>query len=217
MTDNQKLYKALSKIAYGLIVIHVNINIGSIDILPDFAGYIMITLAIISLKDECKTIGLLKSLGIFLSVWSVAAIILALTEAAVFPFSNYINSIVKIIGIYFYFQLFTDISLIAKKYQPEDVSFDKKFITRRNIITVSETLFFFLGNVLLNSDFLTDKFNINDTVSAYLLTPIAILDFFVILLIITALFSFRKLFKNPEESQEISENINATELTEENQ
>ncbi len=193
MTANKKLYKAISNIAYGFIFILIHIKIGPFDILPDFVGFIMITLSVISLKDECKTIGLLKPLGIFLSVWEAAELLLSFTDAVTILMAGHLTSVVTIINIYFYFQLFTDISLIAKKYQPEGSNFDKKLITRRNIYVISETIIFLLTYLILHTDTLT-----HNDLSAYILLPVSIINLIVLLLIVSALFSFRKIFKAEE-------------------
>ena len=198
MTANKKLYKAISNIAYGFIFILIHIKIGPFDILPDFVGFILISLSVISLKDECKTIGLLKPLGIFLSVWEAAELLLSFTDTATILMAGRLTSVITIINIYFYFQLFTDISHIAEKYQPEGSNFDKKLITRRNIYVISETVIFLLTYLILNTDTLAQ----ND-LSAYILVPVSIINLIVLLLIVSALFSFRKIFKAEEINAEI--------------
>lgn len=208
MTDNQKLYKALSKIAYGFIFILVHIRIGPIDILPDFVGYIMITSAIFSLKNESRTILLLEPLGVFLSVWNAVAVLLSLSDISSLPFINYLSIIIQIINIYFYFQLFTDISHIAKKYQPEDTAFDKKFIIRRNIYIVTQTLILILNYFFVSDSFLRDIFDISDDITAYLIVPVSLINFIVLVLIVSAIFSFRKIFKENSSGQNQTENYN---------
>ena len=40
--NHEHLCNALRHIAWGYILIHVHINLGTIDILPDFAGYLLL-------------------------------------------------------------------------------------------------------------------------------------------------------------------------------
>ncbi len=197
MTTNEKLYKAISNIAYGFIFILIHIKIGPFDILPDFVGFILITRSVISLKDECKTIRLLKPLGIFLAVWKAAELLLSFTDVMTILMAIHLPSVVTIINIYFYFQLFTDISLIAEKYQPEGSNFNKKLITGRNIYIITETIIFLLTYLILNTEALAQ----ND-LSAYILAPVSIINLIVLILIASALFSFRKIFKAEEGNAE---------------
>lgn len=211
MSEARKLYKALGNIAYGFIFILIHINIGAVDILPDFVGFIMITVAVISLKDECKTIKLLKPLGIFLSAWEAVTLILNFTATNTLQLAvYYLSSVVSIIEIYFYFQLFTDISLIAKKYQSENEALDKKLITRRNIYAVTQTVIYVITNLITYSSLLNDIFDIDENLSLYIVAPVAVINLIVLFMIVSALFSVRKLFSCNGISQytEATENEN---------
>lgn len=138
MTDYSRLPKGVSKIAWGFIFILIHVKINSFDMLPDFVGYILILSGINNLKDECKTISLLRPLGLFLTVWNIIAIFSGFTSLGVIM--SYISGIVSIINIYFTFQLLTECSLIAARYQSSDDNLDKTIRTRRNIHTVCITI-----------------------------------------------------------------------------
>lgn len=200
MTDRLTLYKAISKIAYGFIFILVHIKIGPFDFLPDFVGYIMIVYAILSLKDDCKTIMLLKPLGIVLAVWHTILYILQVFGITSFPFSSLINITISIITIYFNFQLLTDISLIAEKYLQADESLDRKFIVRRNIYTICMT-------VVSIFNYITLKFHlIHEDIAVIITSFPGVISLIVMFLVVSALFSLRKKFRNDEPSQKNSPN-----------
>ncbi len=213
MTDRTIIYKSISKTAYGYILILVAVMIGTIDILPDFIGYIMMLYAIEALKGECKTISLLKPFGYALAVWKAIVFILrafgigvisisSFNPAAAFLYIIYIiGIIINIISIYFDYQLLTEMSLLAKKYQKEQDSLDRKFIVRRNINTVCMTLAFSISNL---SNVFQD---IPQDIAVILVIIPAVLSLFVMFLVVTALFSLRKLFKGmpPETGEENAE------------
>ena len=71
MTDREKLSKAVGQVAWGYIFIYFNINLGPIDILPNFVGYIFILNSIDALAKEEKSTILLKPLIYVLIVWEV--------------------------------------------------------------------------------------------------------------------------------------------------
>ncbi len=200
MTDRLTLYKAISKIAYGFIFILVHIKIGPFDLLPDFVGYIMIIYAFLTLKDECKTILLLKPLGTVLAVWHTILYILQVFSITSFPFSSLINITVSIITIYFNFQLLTDLSLIAEKYQQTDEALDRKFIIRRNIYTICMTVIFIFSYITL-------KFHSVPEDIAVIITSIpGVISLIAMFLVVSALFSLRKKFRDNEPSQKNSPN-----------
>lgn len=207
MTDKAKICSSLSKIAYGYILILVAVMIGTIDILPDFVGYIMMLYAIDALKDECKTITLLKPFGYVLAIWKFVFFILnafglrsvSFTEfepASVFIYVIYVLSIIiNIVVIYFDFQLLTEMSLLAKKYQAEGSNLDKTFIIRRNIYTVCMTSAFLISNITNAFQDIPEDFR-----TILIIVPTA-LSLFVMFLVVSALFSLRKTIRNSPDDE----------------
>ena len=207
MTDKAKICSSLSKIAYGYILILVAVMIGTVDILPDFVGYIMMLYAIDALKDECKTITLLKPFGYVLAIWKFAFFILnafglqsvSFTEfepASLFIYVIYVLSIIiNIVVIYFDFQLLTEMSLLAKKYQAEGSNLDKTFIIRRNIYTVCMTSAFLISNITNAFQDMPEDFR-----TILIIVPAA-LSLFVMFLVVSALFSLRKTIRNSPDDE----------------
>lgn len=207
MTDKAKICSSISKIAYGYILILVAVMIGTIDILPDFVGYIMMLYAIDALKDECKTITLLKPFGYVLAIWKFISFILnafglqsvSFTEfepATIFFYIIYVLSIIiNIVVIYFDFQLLTEMSLLAKKYQDEGSNLGKTFLMRRNIYTVCMTSAFLISNI-------TNAFqDMPEDIRNILIIVPAALSLFVMFLVVSALFSLRKIIRNSPDDE----------------
>ena len=118
MTSREELYNAIRKIAWGYVLIHLHINLGTWDILPDWLGYIFIYQGIGILQEEEESAGLLKPLGIGLTVWSVIRwLMTAVGISTEYDFMlRVIGLIVSVISMYFHFQLLTNVADLAASY-----------------------------------------------------------------------------------------------------
>lgn len=140
MTDYQKLYDGISRVAWGYFFIYLDIKIGSVSLLPDFVGYLLFLSAINYLKDEERELSLLYTLGIILTVWHGIA---WLASWVSFNFDGgawqFIYIIINLVNLYFHFQLLTNLASIAAKYQPEGCEQDAKLLRYRTLQTVMLT------------------------------------------------------------------------------
>ena len=67
-TDISNICTAVKKIAWGFFLVLIAINIGTIDILPDWAGYILMVSALPVLATQEESANLLRPFGIILVV-----------------------------------------------------------------------------------------------------------------------------------------------------
>lgn len=117
MREELTLGMAVKKIAWGYILIHSAISIGTLDLLPDWLGFSFMLAAIRKLQEEEESMGLLEPLAKILIVWNAivwAGKFLGWNLEA-FPFAIIIN----IVGIYFHFQMLTNLASIAEKRESE--------------------------------------------------------------------------------------------------
>ena len=108
------LASAVGAVARAYIFIYLNINLGTLDILPDWVGYLFILSAIptISLWEESMV--LLRSIGFLLAIYEGAEWIIQLLGGhADIPV---VSLIAGIVGLYFHFQLLTNMASIASEY-----------------------------------------------------------------------------------------------------
>ena len=135
MNEEFTLSKAIKKIAWGYVLIHSAINIGVIDILPDWLGYYFMLVAIRKVREEEESTGLLEPLVKILIGWS--AIVWGTKfigwDLSTFPFTI----IISIIVIYFNFQLLTNLANVADKHESEK---RKSILTLRTMETLLNTL-----------------------------------------------------------------------------
>ena len=72
MTDRKTLYRGASHAAWGYFFLYLDINLGTLNILPDWAAYLLFLSAIGKLQGERRDLALLRPLGILLALWNGA-------------------------------------------------------------------------------------------------------------------------------------------------
>ncbi|MBR5874218.1 MAG: hypothetical protein IKY90_05715 [Oscillospiraceae bacterium] len=135
--------KAVKNIAWYIILVSYHFNIGIIDVLPDWLGYIL-------LYNAVKTIGKIQPSANLLKTFSAVLIADSLFQmiCKIFDFSiqSYVYGVIMaIIHIYLDFQILTDIWHTAQKYR---IYSGNKIPMLRNITTFTYTVSF----VFLYSD-----------------------------------------------------------------
>ncbi len=111
------LARAIRRISWGYLFVHFDIHLGNIDILPNFLGYYLLLLGIWTLRQEVESTGLLEPFAIFFFAVNLLTWILAIPGAEIDQ--PMWGLFVSVIGLYFHFQLQTDIAVIADRYDTE--------------------------------------------------------------------------------------------------
>lgn len=134
MAKREELCRAVESIAWGYNLIHLDVNIGTLNILPDWLGYLLLLGVLSVLEKEVKTAALLRPLGILLVLWNS---ILWLTTLFGISFEPYLlTTLALVIDLYFHFQLLTDLAELAERRKcPEK----KSILTLRTVRTVMIT------------------------------------------------------------------------------
>lgn len=113
--ETNKLPSAFKKIAFGYILICFNFNLGPIDILPDFAGYILMLSAVGLLSEYTEQTSLLKPFGVALALYEALLWILPDISEGLPEAMLIVELVIGAINIYFHFQLITDVITVAKE------------------------------------------------------------------------------------------------------
>ena len=74
----EKLAGAVKFIAWGYILLHLNFNLGTLNILPNWLGYVLMLQALPILGNDEPSAPLLRPLGIILALWEGALWALAI-------------------------------------------------------------------------------------------------------------------------------------------
>ena len=197
MIDRQKLYDGIGNAAWGYLFIYFNINLGTLNILPAFAGYLLFHSAIRELCDEERELNLLNTLVGILTIWHLASWVgdlLSFDLGALIPIADII---VSVVNIYFHFQLMTNLATIAAKYQPAGDDLDRTILNCRTFQTIMLTA----AIILL---YLT---NPNSIAGFYTSIGVAILYLIAGIVLMKTLFDLRRCFapETEEEAEEKSE------------
>ena len=135
MEQHEALCRSIKNIAWGYILIHIHINIGALDLLPDWCGYLLFIGALTVLGSLEPSAPLLKPLGIILAVWNGLFWILKCLGVSSLGYIP--GLLISIISLYFHFQLLTNIAAVANNY---DSPQEKSILTLRTVRTILTTL-----------------------------------------------------------------------------
>lgn len=183
--NSDHLADAVRRIAWGYVLLHVNFHLGTLNLLPNWLGYVLI-LSALPILWECRPSALLlRPLGILLAAWEGL-----LWGAALFglPFESTVLSLIAAaVSLYFHFQLLTDLAGLAERFGcPER----RKILRLRTVKTL-----------------LTSAFSLPVPWEGYvtLATGAAVVNLIVVLWICSVLFSLRHSPEGrrlPEEAEE---------------
>lgn len=184
--DTEKLYSGTSRAAWGMFFLFFHINLGTLDLLPNFVGWLLLLWAIQLLGEEQRDLALLRPLGIGLSLYAFVDWLTVLLGATLkLPLLDILSSIAQ---LYFLFQLLTDCAALASRYQMEGDDLDARILKWRNRQTVLSTLGFSLLYLPVEG---VDWWET-------LLACLAVLTLCATLMSMFTLFALRKLFSESE-------------------
>lgn len=139
MTTLQKIYKGITKTAWGYFFISFNFSIGGFNLLPSFIGYLLFLSAITDLEEEERELSLLRTLAILLCVWNVGSSFTAMIGFSLDGQFQFLDIILDLVHLYFHFQLLTNLASIAARYQDGEDEIDKNLLGYRTTQTVMLT------------------------------------------------------------------------------
>lgn len=134
--ENEKLADAVKQIAWGYLLIHVNINLGTLNVLPNWLGYVLMLRALPSLGESEPSALLLRPLGILLALWEGVLWVLTIFGAS---FDSTLLSIVAAaVSLYYHFQLLTNLADLARRQNCPEQS---RILRLRTVQTLLATVF----------------------------------------------------------------------------
>lgn len=110
--ESQQLSAAIKKIAWAYVLLHLNLHLGTLNVLPNWLGYILILQALPQISQIEQSAALLRPLGILLALWEGL-----LWSAQLFSLQlklDLVNYLAAAISLYFHFQLLTNLAHIAE-------------------------------------------------------------------------------------------------------
>lgn len=192
MTDRETLYRGASHAAWGYFFLYLDINLGALNILPDWAAYLLFLSAIGKLQGERRDLALLRPLGILLALWNGADWGLALFGGSFTDRLPPVDLVISVVQLYFHFQFLTDCAGLAAAYQPPGEGVDVRLLRWRTLQTVLLTAAVCLTYLPLDWE----------GAGAVALTLLAVVCVIAGLCIMAALFALRRLFREDAPPQE---------------
>lgn len=138
-TDRETLYRGASHAAWGYFFLYLDINLGSLNILPDWAAYALFLSAVGKLQGERRDLALLRPLGLLLAVWNGADWFFTLFGGSVSGHLPPLDLVIGVIQMYFHFQLLTDCAALAADWEAAGETVDRRILRWRTIQTVIQT------------------------------------------------------------------------------
>lgn len=132
---SRDLSGGMKRIAWGFLLIYLDVNLGTIDILPNWLGFCLLVWALPAVAKEEPSAILLRPLGILLAIWE--GVLWAAAALGQEVNSYLITAVMAVLSLYFYFQLLTNLANVAKKY---DCPQEKQILTLRTVQTILTTL-----------------------------------------------------------------------------
>lgn len=135
MNAREKLAAAVKSVAWGYIFMHLDFNLGTLNILPNWWGYCLILKALKTIGEEEKSAGLLRPFGILLALWEGALWCVKLLGAG--WDGGVLAILASVVSLYFHFQLLTNLAAVSEKYRCPETS---RILILRTVDTVMITL-----------------------------------------------------------------------------
>lgn len=179
--------KALKKIGWSYVFIHIHFKLGSFDLLCDWIGYLLILSALKILAEEEPSAKLLHPFAAALATVSGIESFASLFGASV-DILNIVTILTTVISVYLQFQLLTNIADMAKRRNYPNT---KRIIGLRTVVCVLHVA----AMSILYLDFLQ---------SEWVMIVVPLVYLFLIAWIWVVLISLRMYVEETEENSTIS-------------
>ena len=198
--NHEKLYRGVSHAAWAYFFLYFDINLGSLNILPDFVCYLLLWSAIGCLEEEERDLTLLRPLCVLLGVWAGADWVFTLFQEPLDGQFPPVDLFLAVAAIYFHFQLFPDFAHLAARYQPPGEELDRSLLRLRTVHTLLLTAVAVLTWPFPNGTQLSfSDGSFQEKLAGLLLLGLALAGLVVALMLMFGLFSLRKYFRPTEE------------------
>ena len=117
MKEKSNLSRGLSRAAWGYLFIYLDINLGRVNILPEFVGMSLFLSAVELLRHERRELELLRPLVTGLTAFYTVEWCFSWAGISLEGRFALLTLLLSAASLYFHFQFFTDLAAIAEKYE----------------------------------------------------------------------------------------------------
>ena len=192
--NREALCRAVGKVAWGYVLIYLNINIGTVNILPNWAGCLLFIFALDELGKWEAPAGRLRPLGWALFCWELLVWVLAALGLDMSASLWYLpQTLAAVLSLWFNFQLLTHLAAISDAL---GLSRGRSIRRLRNLRTVLTTALSLPWGLLLPEGEISSG-------TAQGILAVAVIAAAIVLIAWTflALFGLRSELKTPPETQ----------------
>lgn len=186
MTDRETAYRGLSRAAWGYFLLFFNFSLGRVNLLPAFAGWLLLRSACTRLVPLRRDLALLRPLCTLLAVWNGVDWVLSWGGGGLGEWLFPLSVLAGVVTLYFHYQFLTDMAALAEAHQPEGDGLDRRLRRRRTVLVVAATAASLLSAV---AEQLPEDVR---TAAAFLLVVVGC---GAALLVMLALFALRRCFR----------------------
>ena len=192
MTQQEARYRGASCAAWGYLFLYLDINLGTVSILPRFVGWLLFLSAVKHLSSQRRDLVLLRPLGILLAVWHGVDWLASWAGTTLDGRFPALDLIVGAASLYFHFQFLTDCAALAAEYQQSDDELNRRLLRWRTVQTI-------LITVITLMRYPMEFFG---AAWSYAAIALAVVCVIAALCLMAALFALRKLFRERSETPE---------------
>ena len=138
--NRDNLLRGLSKVAWAYVLLFFDLNLGTLNLLPEWAGYLLLGQAIVLLGAEVRDLPLLRPFCLLLGLWTGLDWVVVLLGGSLEALPYLVNLVLIVVSVYFHFQLLTGLAALAARYQPEGMALDCKLAVCRTLNVLIITL-----------------------------------------------------------------------------
>lgn len=179
---------AIGKISWGYVLLYISINIGTVDILPAWLGFLLIFLALEGVASLESSASLLKPFAAILMIEAGTEWVLDMFS--LMPDLYWLDVVIGVISLYFHFQLLTNLAQVAEGQ-------GSKYAGRLKKLRTLQTIFFTIMALVPVSI----RMRISLLESSLFIIALALINILVMLLICITLFSYKKELEGMEGEQ----------------
>lgn len=136
---SEKYIQSVSLVFWGYLFIYFNINLGPIDVFPGWAGYIFLVASLRGIAELEPSAKLLTPFALLLVAQDLLNCAARIVDVTLDFY--WIDVVLTVVGLYFHFQLLTNLAQIAER---QHSIHNRAFRWLRNCQTVLQTILAFL-------------------------------------------------------------------------
>ena len=125
MEETIRLRSAITNAAFGYLLIWVNVYLGPLNLLPAFAGYLLLLAVIVQLHRAEPELAELRVIGVILAAFHAVQWVGQFVGFSLSGRWAVTDLLVGLLTLVFHYRFLTGVASVAQRYQAEDARMDR--------------------------------------------------------------------------------------------